>query len=208
MVQIRCDACDKSIELPAAVAGQKVKCPHCGDVNVMRSAGQTLPKDRAAEAGHPPANGPEVVVKRVRPASFRSRPLTASLVIVIALTGAVCAVMLGTNPATFPAGIACGVVSMVAFGVIGYWKVLSMAEGLRITTKRVVDSEGLFSKSTSEVLHADIKNVQIIQSFWQRVWRVGTISISSAGENENPIEMRGVAHPEDVRALIDLYRPL
>ncbi len=208
MVQIRCDRCDKSIELDAAVVGQKVTCPHCGDVNVIRSAVPQQAPDRAAQAGYPPAQGPEAPVMTVRPALARSRPLSFFLAIIILLAGAVGGIMLASTGAGMPLALVCGGAAVVAIGIILYWKILSLSEGLKITTKRLVDTEGLFSKATSEVLHADIKNVQVRQTFWQRIWGVGTLAVSTAAENEDEIEIPGVPDPGKVRSIIDLYRPL
>lgn len=208
MVQIRCDRCDKSIELDAAVVGQKVTCPHCGDVNVVRSASPAQSQDRAADAGYPPAHGPETHVMLVRPALVRSRPLSFFLALIVALSGAAGGVILFTTGAGAPLALVCGGAAVVAIGIILYWKILGLSQGLKITTKRLIDTEGLFSKATSEVLHADIKNVQVRQSFWQRIWGVGTLAVSTAAENEDEIELAGVPNPGKVRSIIDLYRPL
>ena len=85
-------------------------------------------------------------------------------------------------------------------------QVLSAA--LDITNKRSTEVRGLFSKATSEVLHDNIRNIQIAQSFWQRIWRVGTIGISSAGQDGVEIQVQDIPNPNKIREVIDLYRPI
>ncbi|GJQ30515.1 MAG: hypothetical protein HBSAPP03_23990 [Phycisphaerae bacterium] len=205
MVLIRCDRCDKSIEIDRAVVGLKVECPHCGDINVLRAvAGESGTPDRAAQAGLPPARGPEVDVLVLRPAFFRSRPVAALLVFAATLGGLVGGVLLWATPL----GWASLAVAGAGCVVLAVWKVLCLGSGIRITTKRVIDVEGLLSKKTSEVLHTDIKNIRVTQTFWNRVMGVGTIVISSAAENEDAVELAGTPHPERAKQTIDLYRPL
>lgn len=208
MVQIRCDRCEKAIEIDQAVVGLKVECPHCGDMNVLRAAGGTAPpaaaEDRAAKAGFPPSRGPEVDVLMLRPAFFRSRPMSAIVVTLLTIIG-----LVGGFAFWFtPLGWACFAVAAVGLCVIGVWKVLCLGTGIRITTKRVIDEEGFFSKKTSEVLHADIKNIRVDQTFWNRIMGVGTIVISSAAENEDAIELAGMPNPGKAKDTIDLYRSL
>lgn len=211
MVLIRCDNCEQSIQVDTPIVGLKVKCPNCGDVNVLRSAAPADPTasrpDRAAAAGYPPANGPEAEVLSIRPAMFRARPWRFLLLTVVALAG------LGGGTAAaatglIPLGIVAGALGLIAAVWLGVWKIATLGEGIRVTTKRIVDREGLFSKATSEVLHADIRNIQVKQRFVQRLLNVGTIAISCAAENEDEVFMEDVPAPDRVRAVIDLYRPL
>jgi uncharacterized membrane protein YdbT with pleckstrin-like domain/phage FluMu protein Com len=208
MAIIRCDKCDKSFDSGATAAGQKIACPSCGDINIVPAQAAPPPAgkpDRAATAGFPPANGPEVTVLSLRPSMFRARPFLFLLLFLVVVGGLVGVALTWAMP---PAAIACGAVSLVAVVWLGVWRILKLGEGMRVTTKRIIDREGFFSKVTSEVLHADIKNVQIRQSFRQRILNVGTIAISSAAENEDEISMNDVPNPEKVKDTIDLYRPL
>ena len=92
--------------------------------------------------------------------------------------------------------------------MLGVWKVHTLSEGLRITTKRTVEIKGLLSKATSEVLHADIRNIQVEQTFFERVCNVGFLSLSSSAENQDVVEMSDVPDPGKVKSIIDLYRPM
>ena len=99
-------------------------------------------------------------------------------------------------------------IGIIAGMVLLLWRLQTMGDGLKITTKRTIDRRGIFSRKTSEVLHAEIRNIQIEQTFWERIWGVGTLAISCAAENEDEVEMADVPNPEKVRNVIDLYRPV
>ena len=105
MITFTCDKCEKRLEVDDELAGQKVECPFCHDVNrvpaatataVARPAGSGTPKrsaggdgpvidraappsDRPSEMGLPPDFGPEQHVLTVHPALFRARPFRALL---------------------------------------------------------------------------------------------------------------------------------
>jgi hypothetical protein len=207
---IQCDRCEKPIQIDNPIVGQKVTCPSCGDVNVLRQVEGAVRgggRDRAAEAGYPPALGPEVDVMTIRPAMFRAHPLRSLLVWATILAGIVGAIYFRTVQTTTPylAPISAAVAGLAVLYLI-VWKARTLSEGLTITTKRTIDRHGFFSKDTSDVLHVDIKNIQIRQSFTDRLWNVGEIALSSSAEHEDEIEIRNIPDPEKVRRVIDLYR--
>ena len=99
-------------------------------------------------------------------------------------------------------------VVLAGVGVMVVWKIKTLAEGLEITNKRSIARRGLLSKATSEVLHDNIRNIQITQTMWQRVWGVGKMGISSAGQDGLEIDIKNLPRPDKIREMIDLYRPL
>lgn len=232
MLTFICDNCEKALEVDDNQAGLKVKCPYCGDVNIVpgsststpgtsrspiavgatggTSANDSMPKargDRAAAAGFPPANGPETFVRQIKSSMFRAKPWTTLLMFLLIVGGAIGGVV--TFAMTLvPFAIACGVACVLGLLWLAIWKILALEVRLEITTKRTIERRGLFSKSTTEVMHADIRNFQLSQSFWQRMLNVGTIGISSAANEDVEIVMKDVPKPEEVRKMIDLYRPI
>ena len=220
VITTRCDRCDAPLSFPDDHAGRRVPCPHCGDINrlaeattppeVIATPGVPKPKraDRAAAAGFPPDHGPEQPVRLVRPAMLRARPLSfavASLLLVGGLAAGLA--FLIVTPLAW-ASVLGGLVALVGGIWLGVWKVLTLAAGLEITTKRTIERRGLFRRDTSEVLHDNIRNIQVNQTFWQRVWNVGGIGISSSGQDGIEVQMKDIPRPRDLQRIIDLYRPL
>lgn len=202
-----CDRCDKQFDTDAP-PGEKVQCPFCHDVNIVRTPAKGTPADgpagdRAAAAGYPPALGPEVEVLRVRVAMLRARPFSF-LGLWCGLVGSCVAGVLFF--ALLPVAIGCGVVAVACLLALLVWKIKAMHDKLRITTRRIIDRTGLLDKNTSEILIKDIRHVVIRQSFWQRIWGVGELAISSAADDGVEIFMKDVPKPEDVKRVIDLYR--
>jgi uncharacterized membrane protein YdbT with pleckstrin-like domain len=104
------------------------------------------------------------------------------------------------------------VAAIAAFGLgllllLGWW-IKAQTETLTVTNKRVIRRHGLIAKNVSEVLHRDIRNIQIRQSVMQRLFGVGWIGISSAAQDVIEIEFDGVRSPEGVKELIDRHREL
>ncbi len=219
MIRFQCDRCERTIEVEDALGGTKLECPDCGDMNIVpdgdgsgQDAGQRrASEDRAAAAGFPPSSGPEVQVVVVHPALMRANPLLF-LGVVLAIAGGLGLVVwfgLFARESSlrwlFWPGVVLLVVASLALVV---WKVQKMSHALVITTRRSIERRGLLSRSTSEVLHDNIRNIQIDQSFLERLLNVGTISISSAGQDGVEIQVEKLPAPDDIRKIIDLYREL
>ena len=102
------------------------------------------------------------------------------------------------------------VVLIAAFGlglvILLVWWVQTLGTKLTVTNERITLRKGILSKYTNEVFHTDIRNVQLDQSFFQRLFDVGTIAISTSGQEGIEISVAGIPHPQQVRDLIDEHR--
>lgn len=225
MITFACDKCRKPLEVDDDLAGQKVECPFCADVNLVpsrrvarpasatggggganragASPGQTA-VDRPTEMGLPPDSGPEQHVIRVHPAMFRARPLRAVLAWLLVIGGVVLffigAPLAGAGP------IVGGVLAGAGLLWLAAWWVQTRTVALIITNKRTTLRRGILSRETSEMLHDRIQDIQITQSFLQRVWKVGRIGISSSGESGIEIDAQDLPDPVRLREIIDAYR--
>jgi uncharacterized membrane protein YdbT with pleckstrin-like domain len=83
-----------------------------------------------------------------------------------------------------------------------------LGAAFEVTTKRTVMHRGFFSRATSEVVHDNIRNIQVDQTFLQRVFGVGRIGISSSGQDGVEIQVNHLREPDKLREIIDLYRPI
>ncbi len=95
---------------------------------------------------------------------------------------------------------------IVGLFIFAAWYLKCKGTTLTITNDRTTCRRGILSKSITEVWHQDIRNVQLDQTFFQRVFDVGTIGISSAGQADLEIHVSGIPQPERVKGLIDAHR--
>ncbi|MFO0857943.1 MAG: PH domain-containing protein [Phycisphaerales bacterium] len=222
---------------PVPTHGEKFECPHCGGVvtyyepgkrppvakrvsdtqvvggdseggHASSGAGRVGEVDRAVAAGLPAANGPEAEVLLIRPSAVRSQPLKFFGFALLGIAGLAGAVFGFGNSWSMFAWIPCGVGGLAAISVPVWMKLRSLNAKIRVTSKRIVDTDGFLDRRVSEVLHRDIRNVRVEQTFSQRIWRVGAIAVYTGGEEAPEIYMENVPDPHRVREVIDLYRPM
>jgi uncharacterized membrane protein YdbT with pleckstrin-like domain len=91
------------------------------------------------------------------------------------------------------------------FWVFCQW-VVSRKTSLTISNKRSILRVGILARNTNEILHSHVQNVQVKQSFKDRILGVGTICISSAGQSDVEIVIGGISRPSLVVECIDKYR--
>lgn len=123
----------------------------------------------------------EKILYQSHPSMFRNQPVGFVLTAILCLVG----------------------VGLIIFAV---WFVRCKATTLTVTPDRTRLRRGLLSKSITEVWHQDIRNVQLDQTFFQRLFDVGSIGISSAGQGGLEIEVSGIPQPDTVKDLIDRHR--
>ncbi len=169
--------------------------------------------DRAAAAGLPSEFGPEVQVLRLRPAMLRARPFSFMGLTLLMTAAGVLALFAAVRKESLWPGdtfwlIICLLVFLAAAITMLVWFLKTMSACLDITTKRTTESHGLFSRATSEVLHDNIRNIAVKQSFIDRVFNVGQMEISSSGQSGIEITMKDIRDPHGVRETIDKYREL
>lgn len=221
MIQFNCDNCEMLIELDDDQAGTKHECLSCGDINRVPSldpdgalvetpdTGPTSKNhDRAVQAGYPADNGPEAKILKVRRCWCRSRAIRFSLVtlVVIASIVGLLWTKLGDHGVVYYALFS--ILAVGGLGTISWWWLDRLSASFEITTKRTIMHRGFFSKSSSEVVHDNIRNIQIDQAFLQRITNVGRIGISSSGQDGVEIQVNHLPNPDKLREIIDLYRPL
>lgn len=221
------------LEVDDDLAKQKAACPHCRGVMVVpdhSSAGITpegVPfarsasrgsasaeanePDRAMALGLPPDSGPEQHVLTLHPAMIRARPVHGAALVLLVVAGAA---MLGygaivrTQPYAM-AWLWCGCALLVGGAAWwAVWKVRCMTVSLIITNKRTTERRGILRRQTKEILHDKVQDLQISQSFVQRMAKVGSIGISSAGESGIEIQIDDLTDSVRVREIIDAYREI
>ena len=165
------------------------------------------PMDRAQRMGLPPDYGDEQKVLAVRPALFRAKPFSTAGLLLLPLAVLAGMYFGGVNLSQTWAWATLVGLLAASILIIGVWYVShSVAKSLLITNKRTVERRGLLSRSSDEVLHDHVRNINVKQSFIERVFNVGAIGIASAGQSGTEIEMNDLPNPDYIKEVIDAYR--
>ena len=111
--------------------------------------------------------------------------------------------MFRNNPVWF---VICLLLSIVVVGLILFliWYLQTRATTLIVTNEQTTLRKGLLSKETNDVFHENVRNIQVKQSFFQRLMNVGYIGISSSGQAGLEIEINGLSRllvPADKRRI-------
>ena len=75
-----------------------------------------------------------------------------------------------------------------------------------ITNLRIIVRTGFIAKIQNEIWIKDMRGVNLAQSFWERIFRIGNIQIGTAANESNEISMIGIAKPQQVVDMINNLR--
>src|SRR5690606_31915426 len=147
-----CARCQRPLGVDDALAGRRVQCPHCGNVEVAPAVARPAVGglSRGAVEPAPTDDQPERELARVHPATLRARPVSAACLLLAASAGIGLAAAAVAAPQRIPrpdvAMWAGGVVALGTGVWLAAWKVRSLATTLVITTRRTIVRRGLFSR--------------------------------------------------------------
>lgn len=131
------------------------------------------------------------------PKMFRSRPMLFLFWLAVAAAGVAAIVMMpGANVRM--AGI--GAIFIGIFALL-IWYVNCKTTLITISANDVALRHGILSKSTNEIQIDHIRSVNVYQSLWQRIFRVGRLSIFTAGDTPE-ISINGLPDPGRLRDLL------
>jgi len=115
------------------------------------------------------------------PSMFRNRPVSFILVCALSLVG-------------------------VGIPILVIWFFRCRSTELTVTDLRTRLHRGWLGRSITEVWHRDVRNVQIEQTFFQRILGVGRIGVSSAAQSSIEIEVSGMRNVDKIKEIIDKNR--
>ena len=95
------------------------------------------------------------------------------------------------------------VISVIGLIPLLWWYLDTLSTKISITDDQTTLRKGLLSKETSDVFHDNVRNIQVKQTFFQRLMGVGYVGISSAGQAGIEIEINGIRDPDRVKQIID-----
>ncbi|MEM1061467.1 MAG: PH domain-containing protein [Planctomycetota bacterium] len=205
-----CPSCQQEVSVGPGSIGAKVTCPigECrapfmAAVPVGKYVGHVDPADGKERTSVGGDARPEEVLLVVRPAMFRSRPLSTLGVGLLILGGVAGTIaLLGGGPVAALGLIPIGVGLAIVFS----WYLETMSTKLVVTDDRTTLSQGIFSRDGNEVQHDDVRNIQVEQNVFERMMDVGRIKISSAGQGDVEIDARHMPDPTDVAAIVRRYQ--
>jgi uncharacterized membrane protein YdbT with pleckstrin-like domain len=149
----------------------------------------------------------ERVVRLIHPA-MRGRPLRLFAMGLLTVGGLVMALMGLLQITALPAEARgwMTITGLVATGTgvvgLGIWRLILQFQTLTITNERTLYEAGFIARRTSEVRHADVRNLQVHQSVGQRLMNVGDLAISSAGQEDFEIVVDTIPDPNGAAQLI------
>ncbi len=178
-----CENCGKQIgdlETPHVFQGHIV-CTEC-DKRLRTGGSPPEMPDASKEHSERKAPGEERVLYAGRPSMWRNRPV----------------------------GFVLSLFLIPVFGVglviLAIWYLKVLGTRLTVTSERTTLRHGILSKHISEVLHRDIRHVQLRQGALQRLLGVGTIELGSAGHAGVELAVSGITNPHKVKQIIDEQR--
>ena len=140
-------------------------------------------------------------VAEARPTMFRNRPFVF-LGLAVWVLGALAGAYWRFGAQDLAQGLVFLLVGFVGASVFFLWWLQVRFAVLKVTTKRSILQHGIIAKQSSEVRHKDVRNIQVNQKALERIFGVGDIAISSAGQDGLEIVAAGIPRPHDIVAVI------
>lgn len=206
----QCPHCHSNVRIDDSVIGEKVDCPKCeGSFRPeVPVANQVAPNSDASQEEPPvfKSADDESTLEEIHPAVFRRHFFTSLfcwLLLLGGIGGIVFGAMTGFDP-RFGLGsiVAGGIILLIALFFLVKWFIVSRTTQLTLTTERVLFRRGIFTRKTSEVRYADIRNITVDQTFRERLFRFGDLAISSSGQDDMEIVIDDIPNPTKVAELI------
>lgn len=205
----RCPLCREPVKVAAALVGQQIDCPHCHrairiEAPVAELIEGTELDDGMADRVASPLDSEELI-RVVHPVMFRAHPFWFLLLFGCFAAGLIIAAGGGFLELPWEASVGWIIGgSLAVFGGLGLiaWWLKTRTLTLEVTSKRTRLIRGFIAKSTSEVQHDDVRNIQVDQSVIGRLVNVGGLAISSSGQDDLEINAKGLPGPNQIAELI------
>ena len=217
----KCPYCQHDVDSTIEHLDGPVVCPECKKPFEMEMPSAVVTSVHEVDAAI--VNKERMATKRdertlakVHPVVFRARPIMTLILVSVFLVAVAALIMsfagmsisgysLDGTMALGPASIltwVCTITLLIIVAIVGYWMLLSRFTTLTVTDDRTIYQEGIVSRETSEVQHDDVRNIQLDQSFVQRMLNVGGIAISSSGQDEMEVVAKCMPNPAGIIKLI------
>lgn len=213
VLKYECPYCGEVNKVETTSLGSNVKCVNavCGRrFRVQVPAGQLIEDgdlsiSASGDQTHAELAESERTLLTRHPAMFGNHPLRFVGCLILVGSGIAGAAFADrtADAVLTTAGVAVAAAGALALII---WWLHTRFQSVIVTSKRTIYQRGVFSKHTSEVQHDDVRNMQADQSFFDRVARVGHVAISSSGQDEMEISVKGLKSPNEVIEIIRRYQ--
>jgi len=144
----------------------------------------------------------EQEIYRINPSMFRNNPI--QFITWLIFVGAGLALVLVNQLGNFLSIMGFILTSIGGLSLLVWW-LQEYNTTLTITNKRTIYQKGIFSKQNIEIFHHNVRNIETKQSFSDRIFGVGSISIASSGQDGYDIIVKGIRDSEEVKRQINQF---
>ncbi len=213
----QCPFCKHEVDTTIDHLDAPVVCPSCNKPFEMEMPTAVVTSvhqvdERTANQDRMAVKPEERNLVKVHPVVFRARPIGTLVLALVAFSAIAVLVMsvinvtiagysVGETMTLGPASLLtwiCAVTLLLVAACAGYWTLLSQFTTLTVTDFRTIYQKGIISRETSEVQNDDVRNIQLEQTFMQRLLGVGGVGISSSGQDDLEIVAENLPHPERI----------
>jgi hypothetical protein len=226
----RCPHCSEVVEVDTGMVGEMTTCPNEDCQKVFRIS---IPHGKAVQQDPDPQDthslteddntarlvSDEELLLQVHPAFLRRRPLKSLVVFAMGIFGLYLLALWAGLPLGWASAelaseniseqwklwIGGGLVILSLLIFFSWW-LAALFTTMRVTNKRTTFRKGIISRETSEVLHEDVRNLQIDQNILERIFFIGDIALSSSGQDDLEIEAIAIPSPERIATTIRQYQ--
>jgi len=198
LIKQRCPHCGRRVAVDDEEIGTEIRCPYRDCQQTIRVEPSDVEENSLSES----------TLKTLHPVMFRAHPFVALGLWTALAFGLAGLFWTWTGDATtgwLTAAVArvaaLALAAAAGLGLFGWWLV-TRCTSLRVTTERSLFRRGVLSRQSSEVRHSDVRNLQVHQSLYQRLVGIGKLAISSAGQEDMEIVVRGIPDPHGVAGTI------
>lgn len=199
-----CPICAATIDVSTTLVGSQVDCPNCSVpilVKAPEAEPSLEPQSSPAEFSVEKPTDDETTLLKAHPALFRKRPIRTLGLAVLGIGAFIFGISSSVN-ASWTMAIVSLVVLVAVAATFGYWYLEILWTTLTITNKRTILRQGIIEKRTSEVQHDDIRNLQVHQNMFERVFGIGDLAISSSGQDDLEVQAIAIPDPDEVAELV------
>lgn len=205
----KCPRCGKMLRIEEAHQGKKTTCPACqNEIVIPPRPAELAPQPKIVS---PPAQAAGLgdMLPQEEKDVFALRPTLKMFLgkLVLAILIPAAAIALAAVIKKGPTLDKIIVLVGLAIGLGLFLAVLYRKYSIlyRLSTQRLFLVRGLISRKIEELELFRVRDIQVTQSFWQRILRFGKMTVFSTDASSPKFEMLGVSSPLKVKDTIRVH---